>query len=166
MPQLSGFFFFLHLACISRAWYPWSFSRLVNPSSFSRAWYPLFTHNLSTALGILFLFPVICTRKLQFPRLAPVTFFLRSAWHPLSISRGWHLFAFSRVWQLAVIFFECLARCSMLLLRPRLEVCNREEKSLRHVAMVARFLDDNKPKTSLKSKFALFQTSSILFNFI
>ena len=27
---------------------------------------------------------------------------------------------------------------------------NREEKALRHVAMVAKFLDDNKPKTSLK----------------
>ena len=27
---------------------------------------------------------------------------------------------------------------------------NRGEKSLRHVAMVANFLDDNKPKTSLK----------------
>ena len=27
---------------------------------------------------------------------------------------------------------------------------NREEKSLRHVTMVAKFLDDNKPKTSLK----------------
>ena len=27
---------------------------------------------------------------------------------------------------------------------------NREEKSLRHVATVATFLDDNKPKTSLK----------------
>ena len=26
----------------------------------------------------------------------------------------------------------------------------REEKSLRHVAMVVKFLDDNKPKTSLK----------------
>ena len=35
---------------------------------------------------------------------------------------------------------------------------NREEKSLRHVAMVAKFLDDNKPKA--------FQTSSIFFNFI
>ena len=43
---------------------------------------------------------------------------------------------------------------------------NREEKSLRHVAMVAKFLDDNKPKVHLKSKFALFKTSSILFNFI
>ena len=43
---------------------------------------------------------------------------------------------------------------------------NREEKSLRHVAMVATFLDENKPKIHLKSKFALFQTSSILFNFI
>ena len=27
---------------------------------------------------------------------------------------------------------------------------NREEKSLRHVAKVAKFVDDNKPKTSLK----------------
>ena len=34
----------------------------------------------------------------------------------------------------------------------------REEKSLRHVAVEAKFLDDNKPKA--------FQTSSILFNFI
>ena len=37
---------------------------------------------------------------------------------------------------------------------------------LRHVAMVATFLDDNKPIKSLKSLFALFQTSTILFNFI
>ena len=35
---------------------------------------------------------------------------------------------------------------------------NREEKSLRHVAMDAKFLDDDKPKTSVK-----FQTLSILF---
>ena len=40
------------------------------------------------------------------------------------------------------------------------------EKSLRHVAMVATFLHDNKPKRHLKSGFAQFQTSSILFNFI
>ena len=32
--------------------------------------------------------------------------------------------------------------------------------------MVAKCLDDNKPKIRLKSKFALFQTSSNLFNFI
>ena len=32
--------------------------------------------------------------------------------------------------------------------------------------MVAKFLDDNKRKIHLKSKFALFQTSSILFNFV
>ena len=43
---------------------------------------------------------------------------------------------------------------------------NKEEKSLRHVAMVAKFLDDNKPRKSLKILFSLFQTSSILFNFI
>ena len=36
---------------------------------------------------------------------------------------------------------------------------NREEKSLRHVALVETFLDDNKPKKSLKSLFALFQIS-------
>ena len=42
----------------------------------------------------------------------------------------------------------------------------REEKSLRRVAMVAKFLDDNKLKRRLKSEFALFQTSSILSNFI
>ena len=41
----------------------------------------------------------------------------------------------------------------------------RGEKS-RHVAMVAKFLDNNKPIKSLKSLFALFQTSPILFNFI
>ena len=33
----------------------------------------------------------------------------------------------------------------------------REEKSLRHVAMVAKFSDDNKSKRHLKSGFALFQ---------
>ena len=37
-----------------------------------------------------------------------------------------------------------------------------EEKSWRHVSTVAKFLDDNKPKREI----ALFQTSSILFNFI
>ena len=42
----------------------------------------------------------------------------------------------------------------------------REEKLLRHIAMVAKFLDDNKPIKSLKSLFALFQTSPTLFNFI
>ena len=47
---------------------------------------------------------------------------------------------------------------------PRLT--NREEKSLRHVAMVAKFLDDNKLIKSLKSLFALFETSPILFSFI
>ena len=41
-----------------------------------------------------------------------------------------------------------------------------EEKSLRHVAMVAKFLDDNKPKRHLKCGFVLFQTSSSLLNFI
>ena len=43
--------------------------------------------------------------------------------------------------------------------------CNGDEKSLRHVAMVAKFLDDEEPKIHLKSEFILFQTSSIAFNF-
>ena len=46
-------------------------------------------------------------------------------------------------------------------------VTNREEKLLRHVVMVASFLDDNKPKILFKSKFALFQvhrTYSISFD--
>ena len=42
----------------------------------------------------------------------------------------------------------------------------REEKSLRGVAMVATFLDLNKPKRHLKCGFALFQTSPSLLNFI
>ena len=41
------------------------------------------------------------------------------------------------------------------------------EKSLRHVAVEAKVLDDNtETKIHLKSKFAPFQTSSILFSFI
>ena len=43
---------------------------------------------------------------------------------------------------------------------------NREENSLRHVAMVAKFLGDNESKRHLKSGFAMFQNSSILFHFI
>lgn len=135
-------FFLLHLVCISRAWYPLSFSPLVNPSSFSRTWYPLFTHNLSTALGILFLFTVICTRKLQFPRccylfpalgtrylfpaqrLAPAIYFPRLT--PVCL--------FPRL--AAVIFFERLARCSMLLLRPRVEVIERIERKSRYFTLL------------------------------
>ena len=43
---------------------------------------------------------------------------------------------------------------------------NGEEKSSRHVAIVAKFLDENKPIKSFKILFALFHTSPILFNFI
>ena len=46
------------------------------------------------------------------------------------------------------------------------KLSDREENSLRYLAIVAKFLDDSKPKTALESKFALFQTSSILFNLI
>ena len=41
-------------------------------------------------------------------------------------------------------------------------VDNREEKSLHHIVMVAKFLVNNKSKHLLKSGFALFQTSSML----
>ena len=60
----------------------------------------------------------------------------------------------------------CIKKFSKSFSIVSLGVSNREEKSLRHVAMVAKFLDDNKPIKSLKSLFALFQTSPILFNFI
>ena len=43
----------------------------------------------------------------------------------------------------------------------QLIMISREEKSLRHVAMVAKFLDNHKPKTSLESEFAQLQTLSI-----
>ena len=35
---------------------------------------------------------------------------------------------------------------------PRKHIGKGQEKSLRHVAMVAKFLNDNKPKTSLKKR--------------
>ena len=43
--------------------------------------------------------------------------------------------------------------------------CWITQKSSRYVAIVAKFLDDNKPIKSLKSPFALFQTLPILFSF-
>ena len=44
---------------------------------------------------------------------------------------------------------------------------DKEKKSFSHIALVVKFLDDNKLKPSLKkSEFALFQTSSILCSFI
>ena len=49
---------------------------------------------------------------------------------------------------------------------PLIRKDDREEKSLRHVSMVAKFVDDNELIKSLKSLFSLFQTSPILFSFI
>ena len=47
-------------------------------------------------------------------------------------------------------------------------MANREEKSLRPVAMEENFLDDNKPKTSLRKSishcFKLHRSYSISFN--
>ena len=43
---------------------------------------------------------------------------------------------------------------------------NREEKSLRQVAMIANFWMTTNQKRHLNSEFAPFQTSSILFDFI
>ena len=45
------------------------------------------------------------------------------------------------------------------------KISPNRKKSLRHVVMVAKVLDDNKPKIYLKSEFVLFH-SSILFNSI
>ena len=59
----------------------------------------------------------------------------------------------NRLLQLALLFPVCN--------QAQTRGHNREEKLLRHVAMVAKFLDYNKPKIHLKSKFALFQTSII-----
>ena len=42
---------------------------------------------------------------------------------------------------------------------------NREEKSFRHVALVTKLLDHNKPKINLQSKFALFQICSLYRGF-
>ena len=46
---------------------------------------------------------------------------------------------------------------------PKL-ICNREEKSLRHDAMVVKFLDDNKPKKVNSHSFKLRRSYSISFN--
>ena len=43
---------------------------------------------------------------------------------------------------------------------------NHQLKSLRHVAMVVKFLDVSKPKRHTESGLALFQTSSVILNFI
>ena len=48
----------------------------------------------------------------------------------------------------------------------RVKLTVNREKLLHHIAMVAKFWDDNKLKIDLKSKFTLFQTSLILFSFI
>ena len=40
----------------------------------------------------------------------------------------------------------------------RCPLISRKEKSLGHVSMVAKFLDDNKPNIHSKREFALFQT--------
>ena len=58
------------------------------------------------------------------------------------------------------------ARLPFIMLIHFLWLLHREENSLHHVAMVAKFLDDNKPMKPLKSLFPLFQTLPILFNFI
>ena len=60
----------------------------------------------------------------------------------------------------ATFFQSWLLRSFLNKITP---VSNREEKSLRRVAMVAKFLDDNKPKIDLKREFALFQTTTIFF---
>ena len=60
-------------------------------------------------------------------------------------------------WELLRQFARSLSNDSPLLYS--FACGKREDKSLRHVAMVAKFLDE-------KSEFALFQTLTILFSFI
>ena len=68
------------------------------------------------------------------------------------------------LWNSAYSLFKWISVCSQKILLPwQLDVTtsitstpkpydtfNKEEKSLRHVAKVAKFLDDNKPKRHLK----------------
>ena len=49
-------------------------------------------------------------------------------------------------WQIIVLFSKWESGC--LTIKHKL---NREEKSLHHVAMVAKFLDDNKPIKSIRT---------------
>ena len=49
-------------------------------------------------------------------------------------------------WQIIVLFSKCESGC--LTIKHKL---NREEKSLHHIAMVAKFLDDNKPIKSIRT---------------
>ena len=63
----------------------------------------------------------------------------------------------------------CIKKFTKVLVQSPLGVSNREEKSLRHVAMEAKFLDDNKPIKSLTCKslshyFKLHRSYSISFN--
>ena len=75
-------------------------------------------------------------------------------------------------WSLKCGKIACYLTCSLNLFTcatiksDGLQSALNREKSLCHTAMVAKCLDDNNPKIHLTSKFALFQTSSILFNFI
>ena len=62
-------------------------------------------------------------------------------------------------------FFTFFSNCRIWSQATLLGQYTGEEKSFRHVAMEAKFLNNNNPR-HLKSEFALFQTSSILFNFI
>ena len=76
-----------------------------------------------------------------------------------------NLLPWQRFSDFSLLMTNSLVCACMKLAKPNEFVINRE-KSLHHVAMVAKFLDNNKPKRHLKSGFALFQTSLILFNFI
>ena len=60
--------------------------------------------------------------------------------------------------------FAAFHNHSLLITIPKL-ICNGEENSLRHVAMVVKFLDENKPKKKVNShSFKLHRSYSISFN--
>ena len=77
----------------------------------------------------------------------------------------WYLIFFSQslsnkcfFWQGDGFIWECLLLVTLLLCLA----FNREEKSLHHIAMVAKFLDDNKPKRHLHCKKWILSASNFI----
>ena len=109
-------------------------------------WITDYVNRIATYVAIIFNYLFLESVLLNF------FVFVLENWPPL--------YMYLEFWQI-VLFSKCESGC--LTIKHKL---NREEKSLHHVAMVAKFLDDNKLIKSLKSLFALFQTSPILLNWL
>ena len=75
----------------------------------------------------------------------------------------WHKLHFAALLFLSLMF-AAFHNHSLLITMSKL-ICNGEENSLRHVAMVVKFLDENKPKKKVNSHtFKLHRSYSISFN--